>query len=173
MDETVRENLSKYVGTAAFIVAGGVILLAQILPEVFGVTLPITKLFPKYGDARTALIRFILGLCACAAFPPLFWIQLENLRRKFDMTWSFVVLFAAFTLSILSFIPTVVFLFHSRDALERFHYPVFSEGTLYFAVYGYTGGSGYVMRFVYERAVKIVSKVRKYVKGKKNVSDGN
>ena len=171
MDETVRENLSNLVGAAAFFVAGGVIFLAQILPEIFGVTLPITELFPRFLDARTALIRFILGLCACAAFPPLFWIQLANLRRKFDMTWSFAVLFAAFTLSVLSYVPTVVFLFYSRDALEKFHYPVFSESTLYFAIYGYNGVSGYIMRFVYEPVVKAVSRVKKFVGYKRSEKD--
>lgn len=168
MDETVRENLSKHIGTAAFIVAGGVIALAVILPEIFGVTLPITKLFPMFPDGRTALIRFILGLCACAAFPPLFWIQLANLRRKFDMTWSFAILFAAFTLSVLSYVPTVVFLFYSRDALEKFHYPIFSKATLYLVIYGYNMASGYVTAFVYEPAVKAVSKIRDFIRRKKS-----
>jgi hypothetical protein len=137
MDETVRENLSKYVGKAAFFIAWVVILLATRLPGISGVTSPIFILFPKFPDAPAALIGFILGSCAYAALTPLFWIQFTNLLPKLEMTWSFAIRFAALVLSILSYWLTIVFLFHSREALEEFRYPIFSEGILCFPMLVY------------------------------------
>lgn len=166
MDETVRENLSKHIGTAVFIVAWVVILLATRLPGILGVTSPIFKLFPEFPDAPAALIGFILGLCAFAALTPLFWIQFANLLPKLEMTWSFAIRFTALVLSILSYWLTIVFLFHSRDALDKFHYPIFSETTLCFVMLVYAIASGYITGFVYEPAVKAVSKIREYVRRK-------
>jgi hypothetical protein len=61
-----------------------------------------------------------------------------------------------------------VFLFHSRDALEEFHYPIFGEGTLYLIFYVYAITTGCITGFVYEPAVKAVSKIREYVRRKKS-----
>jgi hypothetical protein len=170
-EEPVREKISKKIGTGVIVVAVGVIFLAQILPEIFGVTLPITKLFPKYPDARTALIGFILGLGAFVAFPPLFGIQFANLGPKLAKTWADAILSTLLALSILSYVLIVVFLFYTHNVLEKFHYPIFSGTVLYFIIFGYPTVLGYVMSFVYEPVAKLVSKVGKYLGGKKSASD--
>jgi hypothetical protein len=174
MDETVRENLSKHVGKAALLVAMNVTVLIAILPVIFGVTSPIVKLFLEFPDARAALIGFILGSSACTALTPLFGIQFANLLPKLEMTRSFAIRFTALVLLIVSYGLTVAFLFHSRDALEEFHYPIFGEGTLYLIVYVYAIATGYITGFVYEPAIKAVSKIREYVRRKiseRNTSD--
>jgi|GEM_PF-1186438 len=168
MDETVRENLSKHIGKAALFVAMNVMFLVAILPEIFGVTSPFIILFREFPDARAALIGFILGSSVCAALTPLFGIQFANLLPKLEMTWSFAVRFTALVLLLVSYGLTVVFLFHSRDALEEFRYPIFGEGTLYLVVYVYAIATGCITGFVYEPAVKAVSKIREYVRRKKS-----
>jgi uncharacterized membrane protein len=162
-EEPIREKISKKIGTAVIVVTVGVIVLAQILPEIFGVTLPITKLFPRFPDARTALIGFVLGLWAFVAFPPLFGIQFANLGPKLPKTWADAILSTLLSLSILSYVLIVVFLFYVHNVLEKFHYPVFSGTVLYFIIFGYPTVLGYIMGFVYEPVAKIVSKVRKYL----------
>jgi hypothetical protein len=82
------------------------------------------------------------------------------------MTWSFAVRFTALVLLLVSYSLTVMFLFHSRDALEEFRYPIFGEGTLYIIVYVYAVASGYITGFVYEPAVKAVSKIREFIRRK-------
>jgi hypothetical protein len=162
-EEPVREKISKKIGTAVIVVAVGVIVLAQIIPDIFGVTLPITKLFPKFPDARTALIGFVLGLGAFVAFPPLFGIQFANLGPKLAKTWAHAILATVLSLSVLSYALIVVFLFYSRHVLEKFHYPIFGETTLYFVIFGYTTAISYFAAFVYEPLVKAVSRVKKFV----------
>jgi hypothetical protein len=162
-EEPIREKISKKIGTGVIVVAVGVIFLAQILPDIFGVTLPITKLFPKFPDARTALIGFVLGLGAFVAFPPLFGIQFASLGPKLTKTWADAILATVLSLSVLAYALIVVFLFYTRHVLERFHYPIFGETTLYFIIFGYTTALGYIMAFVYEPVAKILSKVRKHV----------
>jgi hypothetical protein len=168
MDETVRENLSKHIDKAATFIAMNVIALILILPLIFGVTSPIIKLFLEFPDARAALIGFILGSCAFAALTPLFAIQFANLLPKLEMTWSFVIRFTALVFLLVSYALTGVFIFHSRDALEEFRYPIFGESTLYLIVYVYAIATGCITGFVYEPAVKAVSKIREYVRRKKS-----
>ena len=162
-----REKLSKRIGTAVIIITVGVLFLARILPGIFGVALPITKIFPKFPDARAALIGFGLAVCAFVAFPPLLGIQLANLGPKLAKTWADAILSTVLSLSILSYALIVVFLFYSRHALEKFHYPIFSDTVLIFIIFGYTTALSYITAFVYEPVVKIISKVRKFVGGKK------
>jgi hypothetical protein len=161
--EPFREKLSEKIGTAVIVVTVGVIVLAQIIPDIFGVTLPITKLFPRFPDARTALIGFVLGLCAFVAFPPLFGIQFANLGPKLAKTWAHAILATVLSLSVLSYALIVVFLFYSRQSVEKFHGPIFSETVLYFVIFGYPIAISYFVAFVYEPLVKAVSRVKKFV----------
>jgi hypothetical protein len=157
------EKLSKIIGTTVIIITVGVLVFSRFLPEIFGVTLPVIKLFPKFADGRTAFIGFILGACAFVAFPFLLGLQLANLGPKLAKTWADAILATVLSLSILSYVLIVVFLFYSRQAVEKFHGPVFSETVLYFVIAGYPIAVSYFAAFVYEPLAKAVSRVKKFI----------
>jgi len=163
-----REKLSKIIGTTVIIITVGVLVFARFIPEIFGVTLPVIKLFPKFADGRTAFIGFILGACAFVTFPFLLGFQLANLGPKLAKTWSYAILATVLSLSILSYVLIVVFLFYSRQAVEKFHGQIFGETVLYFVIAGYPIAISYFVAFVYEPVVKAISKIRGFVRRKKS-----
>jgi hypothetical protein len=162
----IREKVSKIIGTTVIIITVGVLVFARFLPEVFGITLPIIGLFPKFADGRTAFIGFVIGVCAFVTFPFLLGLQLANLGPKLAKTWADAILSIVLSLSIISYALIVVFLFYSRQAVEKFHGRIFSETVLYFVIFGYPIAISYFVAFVYEPLVKVVSKIRAFVRRK-------